>query len=187
MNSAVDIVATSIQLRSFFSFSLTWVGALLLLENSCTPTFAGFPYYFYLGAGFQVDCIAPATRSCATAGSVLHGSGEGGMMKNWIAISLTAMLGACTVSQAATLEVPKERATECQSHCGKLDMELGAVVIISNSVGCVCTPRGSAASATEGGAAAIAGGAAIQAAIQQQQQQRQQQQQSTGFAPREME
>ena len=49
--------------------------------------------------------------------------------------------GCATTAPATTATLPKERATECKAHCHALDMELGAVVVVMNSTGCVCTPQ----------------------------------------------
>lgn len=76
----------------------------------------------------------------------------------------------CAVHSAAIYSPPPERATECRSYCGALDMRLAAVVIIMNSAGCVCEPR-DAPLADGAGAASIGGGAAIQAMLEQQQRQ----------------
>jgi hypothetical protein len=91
-------------------------------------------------------------------------------MKPILALSLF-LLGGCMTAQATGLPVPRQRADECRANCASLDMELSAMVIIMNSAGCVCQPRG-AVTRLSGPAAAAAGGAAI-AALQQQQQQQQ--------------
>jgi hypothetical protein len=83
---------------------------------------------------------------------------------------LLGLLSAGCVTQAATFgSVPKERATECVSHCEALGMKLSAVVIIRSSAGCVCEPTGADSRAT-GSVAAAAGGALI--ADEEEEQQR---------------
>jgi hypothetical protein len=80
----------------------------------------------------------------------------------------------CVTQRATTFSVPKERATECVANCAELDMKLAAVVIISNSAGCVCEPREEQLKASLAGAAAAAGGQMIQAENAQRQQHQQQ-------------
>ena len=81
---------------------------------------------------------------------------------------------ACAVTQPATLRVPPETRPNCENMCAGLDMELGAVVVIANSAGCVCVPAGGSPGAKAAGTAA--GMVVLQQAAQQQQQQQQQQQ-----------
>jgi hypothetical protein len=77
------------------------------------------------------------------------------------------LLGGCATQRATELSLPRERATECRDNCAALDMQLAAVVIIMNSAGCVCQPKGQPAPgpAVSAGAAAVAGGAVITAAV----------------------
>lgn len=79
-------------------------------------------------------------------------------------LSIAALSSACATNKATHLPLPKERATECRTHCDALEMKLAAVVVIANSVGCVCEPAGSeATSAAVTGAAAVSGWSAIAA------------------------
>lgn len=56
-------------------------------------------------------------------------------------LALLALAAGCgTVSPAATLELPRERVTECRSLCTSVGLAFGAIVIVSNQAGCVCTP-----------------------------------------------
>jgi hypothetical protein len=80
----------------------------------------------------------------------------------------------CVTQRATAFSVPKERATECVAHCAEIDMKLAAVVIISNSAGCVCEPQDAQLKASLAGAAAAAGGQMIEAENAQQQQHQQQ-------------
>ncbi len=86
-------------------------------------------------------------------------------MRHRLLLLLALAAPGCAVKGAANYAPPRERATECVSYCDALSMRLAAVVIISNSAGCVCEPT-DAARAADRGAAAIAGGAAIQAAAE---------------------
>lgn len=81
----------------------------------------------------------------------------------------------CVTQRATAFSVPKERATECVAHCAEIDMKLAAVVIISNSAGCVCEPREEQLKASLAGAAAAAGGQMIEEEKARQQHQQQSQ------------
>lgn len=80
--------------------------------------------------------------------------------------------------ETADLERQNQGPTACQSRCQEMGMEMGALVLVSNSTpACVCQPVGSRAS-LEGGAGATGGHVVIAAAAAQaQQDQRQLQQQ----------
>jgi hypothetical protein len=91
------------------------------------------------------------------------------MRKSWFLLALCLTAAGCVVGRASgsLYDIPRERATECQDICTKLDMQIAAVVVIMNTTGCVCEPRrGSAAPGTaltppgtvgsNGGAAAAA-------------------------------
>lgn len=101
-----------------------------------------------------------------------------------IAMLMTAVsLGGCAVQSAANFSVKPRLKQECVQHCTTLGMELGAVVLMMNHAGCVCTPKRSPQELAEAGGATLAGNvtiaatqaAAAAAAAQQQQQQRQRQ------------
>ena len=80
------------------------------------------------------------------------------------------LFAGCATAPATTKSLPKERADECRRHCKTLDMELGAIVIVVNSAGCVCQPKrppNSSQPDQRGNAAAIAGGAAVKATIEE--------------------
>lgn len=68
----------------------------------------------------------------------------------------------CATYRATELSLPKERATECAANCESLDMKLTAVVVIRNSVGCVCEPKdASPPTQTRFNAAATVSGAVL--------------------------
>ncbi|MCP3161641.1 hypothetical protein [Myxococcus qinghaiensis] len=89
------------------------------------------------------------------------------MTRDLLVLSALLCLTGCTTIGATNYAVPKERATECKKICTDLDMELGAVVVIRSSAGCVCQPRPADGSPTGAGAAA-AGSAAIQVLEEEQ-------------------
>ncbi|WP_342381378.1 hypothetical protein NVS55_17160 [Myxococcus stipitatus] len=68
-------------------------------------------------------------------------------------------LSGCVVAPAANLAVPKERVSECKTICTDIGMELGSVVIIRNSAGCVCQMPG--ATQAQQSASAVAGGVTV--------------------------
>ncbi len=88
-----------------------------------------------------------------------------------------AALAAATCSCAAALplqntHLSNESKQACPLICQQLDMELGAVVVIHDSVGCVCQPAHRPGVAVTGGATAAGGSAIVvmeQAAAAQQQ------------------
>ena len=85
-------------------------------------------------------------------------------MKLFVSAALVslAVLAACTVRQAVNsgVAIPRERRTECEANCGSLGMRLGSVVLIMDSVGCVCVPA-DAPPSTADSASAVSGGALI--------------------------
>src|SRR5579859_5047864 len=88
-----------------------------------------------------------------------------------MALYLTSVC-ACSVSPALTQNLDSARATECQKACPVLGMRLSAMVIIMNSVGCVCEPiQAPGAAVPVAGASAAAGGGAIIAAAEAVQEQ----------------
>ena len=98
------------------------------------------------------------------------------MRKEVLALSLATLgLGtACgaTVGTSSGVSVPKDSPSTCATFCTDMGMTLGAVVIMANNVGCVCSPN--KAAALDDKSATVAGGmAAIEA--QEEQQRRQQQ------------
>jgi len=85
--------------------------------------------------------------------------------------TLAALVSACVAGVGSPMaSVPFDTAGRCAGYCSKMGMNLGAVVVMANNVGCVCTPmgRGSTASleSVEGGAA----GAGLVTLLAQEQQ-----------------
>jgi hypothetical protein len=80
-------------------------------------------------------------------------------MKRAIA-ALGLLVGACATNPpvGGVYSVPKDAGTRCVRHCESLEMRLAALVIISNSTGCVCEPRDSAPARTSARASAAVGG-----------------------------
>ena len=82
------------------------------------------------------------------------------------AVGAAALL-VLTSSCAATMPtgdygyLPDDANTACYDVCGHLGFQLGAVVVIRNSVGCVCQPPATGATASTGGGTAAAAGAII--------------------------
>jgi hypothetical protein len=82
----------------------------------------------------------------------------------------------CVVGRAtgSMYEIPRERATECQDICSKLDLQMAAVVVIMNTTGCVCEPKGARPTGQPGtaqtGGSAAATAAEVMAAQAAQQQ-----------------
>jgi hypothetical protein len=88
-------------------------------------------------------------------------------------LHLLALLGCVTAPPVTPAwSLPTDTADVCTSHCKSLGMDLGAVVIVRNSTGCVCQPRGTAPRASGGAAAATAG---VVASLDEEAQQQQQQ------------
>lgn len=65
------------------------------------------------------------------------------MQKRWALLALCLSAAGCVVGRASgsLYDIPRERATECQDICTKLEMQMAAVVVIMNTTGCVCEPR----------------------------------------------
>lgn len=129
-----------------------------------------------------------AAASPGTAGRDRVSGRRGG----WLLLALSLAGAGCTVGRAASpyTEIPRERTTECQEICTKLDLQMSAVVVVLNTTGCVCEPRpvrlpaqaapgvssrtdpaagGATPTARSGGAAIAAAQAVAQAVAQQQQ------------------
>ena len=97
-----------------------------------------------------------------------------------VAVTVALGLGACRVQEpvAPSLEVPRDGAQVCASHCATMGLALGSVVLVSNRMGCVCVPPpGPGQSSALGGAGAVSALSVIadedaEAAQQQSQQRR---------------
>lgn len=109
-------------------------------------------------------------------------------MRVAVAVSLLALAG-CVTAPAVdpNYKLRPQTRSECAAHCEQLGMQLGAVVLIRNSAGCVCEPRGapapqSAVQPGPGGGSAVAGGALVLALEEEARQQHQQHQQQSSRA-----
>lgn len=93
-------------------------------------------------------------------------------MRHLIPVLGLVFLSACNaaVGVSGGVQVPKDAANTCAQHCGSLGLQLSAVAIMANNVGCVCQPRSNApgAVASNYSAATSAGMATI--AMQQAEQ-----------------
>ena len=69
----------------------------------------------------------------------------------------------CALVQPVSPSIPVTRETtaQCVTHCEELGLELGAVVLVHDSAGCVCQPVRPTSSSTTTGGAALAAAAAI--------------------------
>jgi hypothetical protein len=83
-------------------------------------------------------------------------------MRRIFLVAVLGLVSGCVTAPAVGegIQLDPQTPSKCQAHCDSLGMDLGAVVIIANSTGCVCQPRGKP-SAEIGGSSAVAGGAAI--------------------------
>jgi hypothetical protein len=85
--------------------------------------------------------------------------------------ALTTLVSACVAGVGSPMaSIPFDAAGRCADYCSKMGFGLGAVVVMANNVGCVCTPMNHTASlaSLEGGSAA-AGLVTVLAQEQQQQ------------------
>ena len=87
------------------------------------------------------------------------------MRPSSLALPLFLTLAGCVHSAAPPvnpdMRLPPDTAAVCASHCNTLGMDLGAVVIVRDSAGCVCQPRKPPPSADSGSAAVAAGVVAV--------------------------
>jgi hypothetical protein len=90
------------------------------------------------------------------------------------ALVMAVLLCGCatTVGTTGFFTVPEDAATTCEKHCRNIGLNLGAVAIMANNVGCICEKADATA---EGGASTAAGMVTLM--IQEEERQRQQQQQ----------
>jgi hypothetical protein len=93
---------------------------------------------------------------------------EGHLMRTLLSFfalgALSIVLAGCaaTVGAGGLVNVPSDSRAQCATHCQSIGLELSAVVVMANNVGCVCnagpandTPKAAAASASAGGMAAM--------------------------------
>ena len=91
--------------------------------------------------------------------------------------ALLAVVSGCVAGVGSPMaSVPFDTAGRCSEYCSKIGMGLGAVVVMANNIGCVCTPLGRPGSAAIEGGPAAAGMVTLlaqqQATMAAQQQQR---------------
>ncbi len=101
------------------------------------------------------------------------------MRKIWMVSSLLGLATGCLTANVGTsgtmVRVPADAGATCVAHCDGIGMDLGAVAIMANEVGCICEPRSGAAADNS---AAVSAGMATIAVRRQQEQQRQAAQQA---------
>lgn len=92
-----------------------------------------------------------------------------------MAVALLAGLSGCpaVVGTSGLTTVPPDAGQTCQTHCDTIGMDLAAVAVMANNVGCVCQPKNTQADASSAVAAGM-----VTIMIQRQQEQQQQQQSS---------
>lgn len=87
-------------------------------------------------------------------------------MQKMLAFVPVVLMSACNaaVGVSGGVQVPRDAATTCAEHCSSLGLQLSAVAIMANNVGCVCQPRNGApvaATASDYSAGTSAGMATI--------------------------
>jgi len=85
-------------------------------------------------------------------------------------IASCSMACSASVGTSGMVSVPKDASATCAQHCSTIGMSLDAVVVMANTVGCVC--RGAKSAEADSPSAASAGMASL--IVQQEQQQQQQ-------------
>jgi hypothetical protein len=93
---------------------------------------------------------------------------------------LVLAYGACTAPVGSNLEVPSNATSTCETHCRSIGLELSAVAIMANNVGCVCQrvcQRALAPQLTSDGRESVTAGMAT-IMLQQEEQERSRQAQS---------
>jgi hypothetical protein len=83
---------------------------------------------------------------------------------------LVLIYGACTAPVGSKIHVPSDAAATCETHCHSIGLELSAVAIMANNVGCVCQRPKSPQVTSDRGGSAAAGMATIM--LQQQEAER---------------
>jgi hypothetical protein len=69
------------------------------------------------------------------------GSSPNGWTSAWTAVLLVTSVVGCTAPVGSSLRVPGDAADTCRRLCGRIGLELSAVAIMANNVGCVCEER----------------------------------------------
>ena len=82
---------------------------------------------------------------------------------------LTLLAMGCSAASplSSSFDLPRERTDECVQACTSLGLQMSAVVVIANSVGCVCEPGTKSAASNK--AIAAAGGLVVLASQRRQQ------------------
>jgi hypothetical protein len=74
---------------------------------------------------------------------------------------LVSVLGACHAPVGVkNRSIAPDSTQQCASQCGEIGLALDSVVIMAESIGCVCRPAATPASPTAGPTGAAAGGVA---------------------------
>src|SRR5262245_35955918 len=63
---------------------------------------------------------------------------ENSLKLGWRAILLVACAAGCTAPVGSSLRVPSDAADTCRRLCAGIGLEMSAVAIMANNVGCVC-------------------------------------------------
>jgi hypothetical protein len=91
-----------------------------------------------------------------------------------IVVSLAGCVAPVGVSG---LSIPRDAGNVCSQQCRSIGMNLSAVAIMANNIGCVCQPSAGGPPVATLGASSAAGMATISMLNEQQQEQQQQEQQ----------
>jgi len=81
----------------------------------------------------------------------------------WAAIVLATSIAGCMAPVGSSLRVPRDATDTCRRLCAEVGLEMSAVAIMANNVGCVCQEhrQGSRAAASADREAVTAGMATI--------------------------
>ena len=101
------------------------------------------------------------------------------LAKTLVLSALVPLTGCVASVGPAGMEIPESAPQECGQQCAQVGMELGAIVTMAGTVGCVCSPTG--AGDEESASASAAGGMAA-VLMQRRQAQQQQQNSASGYA-----
>jgi hypothetical protein len=72
------------------------------------------------------------------------------------------------VGTGGFVSVPPDGAAQCTAHCQTMGLDLSAVVVMANNVGCVCSPAPTHTGAPPRSAAAASGGMAAMEMAQEE-------------------
>jgi uncharacterized protein (DUF697 family) len=104
------------------------------------------------------------------------------LLRTLLLVVPLAGCGVAPVGVSGAISIPHDARNVCSQQCGTIGMNLSAVAIMANNIGCVCQTGAGAPPVATTGASSAAGMATIsmieeQEQEQQEEQQRQQQQQ----------